>query len=224
MLNGKRILSLVLALIMVCANLPWDAAATELAEATVATEVTQNAEAAQPDETTQPTEATAPAEELKKEEAAVTDVPAATGASYDEYTTQVTLHVPEYQVGDPIPAPEDIQITVDGATLGEVDGFFLMIGYGDEEPGNIFEAKDYELRFRIHAPEDKPFMSLDTDVVCEGHDVNLSGSSLDYTYLYVRVAYEFDVLPQIGEVDISGIPLDIEAGQAGIPALTRTAG
>ena len=206
MLNGKRILSLALALIMVCANLPWGAAATELAEATVVTEATQTVEPVQSDESAEQTE------ELKKEEAAVTDVPAATGVSSNEYTDEVTIHVPKYQVGDAIPAAEDIEITVEGATVDWFEDFYIM---NSEEPvGEVFENNLYRFSVGIQAPEGKPF----------SENVNVLGDD-DYlawweftSHGILQVAFDYDLrLPEVRNIQITGLPETIQAGEALLP-------
>ena len=209
MLNGKRVLSMVLALIMVCANLPWTAVATELAEATVATEVTQNAEATQPDETTQPTEATAPAEELKKEEAAVTDVPAATGVSY---IYQVMMRIPTYQVGDSIPAADeiDVEIDVDGVEVVWVGDIYIQ--NSDEDPGEYFGNKLYRISVDIQAPEGKQFSD----------EIEVFGDNVAWWEFVndgnLQVCFEYDFrLPQVDTIEIDGLPETIQAGEAKLP-------
>lgn len=212
MLNGKRVLSMVLALIMVCANLPWTAVATELAEATVATEVTQNAEATQPDETTQSTETTAPVEELKKEEAAVTDVPAATGASSNEYIYEVTMRVPEYRVGDAIPAAKDIdvEINVEGVEVVEVSDFYI---FGkDEDVGEIFGNKCYRIWVDIQAPAGKQF----------SENIEIFGDNIAWWEFYndgiLTVYFDYDFqLPRVERIYVYGLPDGIQAGEAQIP-------
>ncbi|MBQ3252696.1 MAG: leucine-rich repeat protein, partial [Oscillospiraceae bacterium] len=62
MQNCKRILALVLVLTLVATNLPWAAAATELAEAPVATETTEPVEATEPVEETTESAETEPAQ------------------------------------------------------------------------------------------------------------------------------------------------------------------
>lgn len=206
MQNCKRVLALALALILTCANLPWTAAAAELAEVTEATEVMQPIEATQPDETAQPTDKSVSLEDLKEEEATATDVPAATGVS-DEYTYEVTLQVPEIQVGDPVPALNEIPITVEGGTLKEIRAF-------DTDGDTVFqERKYYTLFITVSAPEGKLYHE-DVYVYC---DIPTSWSrSEDGTELNLNVTYN-TYPPKVEELQIAGIPTAIEAGA--VPAV-----
>lgn len=209
----KRVLTLVLALILVCANLPWTAAATEL---TQVTEGVQSIETTQPDEGAQLTDKAVLLENSKEKEAAEKQLPAATDSASsmtpstapEGCVESVRFQAPVYQVGDPIPAVNQSTVNVDGGTVRKIHNFEGGDGEATFQPNTY-----YVLYLEIDAPEGLSYKSGYTDI--DGNVSHYQYISDDGIELWIE--YDFR-LPDTEDLEIAGLPENIQAGEARVPA------
>ena len=144
------------------------------------------------------------------------------GNSSQTLITELNFDLPEFQVGEPIPAAQNITVTVEGADVELVKGF-MDVTNNTPISGGVFENGNHYWLVVSIVPKAGTAFGDNVSVSCEGREyvwgMNDAQNGLQFDF-----KYEFRSDSAVMGLSLSGLPEEIAAGQTEVPNVSCDGG